>query len=193
MARCATKVTFFIFLIAFAITIPCLEGVSWVDEYMKMHGRAREIALQRRHQAKTGHVHHRYRRHSKKKMARGATKVTFLIFLVAFAITIPCLEATGIAALDEYIEEQARRAREIALKSYVPNPFENNATETVKNSTTEPVKNNTTELVKGNTTQPVKNNTTELVKGNTTEPVKCNATEPVKNSTTEPVKNNTTK
>ncbi|TKY65215.1 Pectate lyase [Spatholobus suberectus] len=53
-------------------------------------------------------------------MAGGASKVTF-IFLAAFAITIPCLEA-GIAEFDDYLKAQADEAREIALESYVPDP-----------------------------------------------------------------------
>lgn len=48
-------------------------------------------------------------------------KVTFIL-LVAFAITIPCLEA-GIADFDDYLKAQAEMAHEIALKSFVPNPI----------------------------------------------------------------------
>ncbi|KAJ1443707.1 Pectate lyase, N-terminal [Sesbania bispinosa] len=48
-------------------------------------------------------------------------KVTFIILLVAFAITIPRLEA-GIAEFDDFLKAQADEAHEIALKSYVPNP-----------------------------------------------------------------------
>lgn len=54
-------------------------------------------------------------------MAGGVSKVTF-IFLVAFAITIPCLNA-GIAEFDEFLKEQANEAEQIAVKSYVPNPL----------------------------------------------------------------------
>ncbi|KAK7394530.1 hypothetical protein VNO78_15059 [Psophocarpus tetragonolobus] len=54
-------------------------------------------------------------------MAGGASKITF-IFLVAFAITIPSLEA-GIGNYDEYIREQEVEAHEIALESYVPDPI----------------------------------------------------------------------
>jgi pectate lyase len=52
-------------------------------------------------------------------MAGFGSKIAF-IFLV-FAITIPCLDA-GIAEFDDYLKGQAELAREIALKSYVPNP-----------------------------------------------------------------------
>ncbi|KAG5008102.1 hypothetical protein JHK82_026035 [Glycine max] len=54
-------------------------------------------------------------------MARSANKVTF-IFLVAFAITIPCLEA-GIAEFDDFLKAQASEAQVIALKSYQPDPI----------------------------------------------------------------------
>lgn len=54
-------------------------------------------------------------------MARSANKVTF-IFLVAFAITIPCLEA-GIAEFDDFLKAQADEAHEIALRSYEPDPI----------------------------------------------------------------------
>ncbi|KAK7295329.1 hypothetical protein RJT34_18235 [Clitoria ternatea] len=47
-------------------------------------------------------------------------RMTFT-FLVAFAITIPCLEA-GIAFFDDYLKKQADVAHKIALYSYVPNP-----------------------------------------------------------------------
>ncbi|RDX66051.1 hypothetical protein CR513_55228, partial [Mucuna pruriens] len=53
-------------------------------------------------------------------MAGGASKVTF-IFLIAFAITIPCLRG-GIAEFDDFLKEQADEAHEIALESYVPDP-----------------------------------------------------------------------
>ncbi|XP_022635261.1 pectate lyase-like [Vigna radiata var. radiata] len=52
-------------------------------------------------------------------MAGSSCKVAFI--LVAFAITIPCLEA-GIAAFDEFLQEKAVEAHEIAIKSYVPDP-----------------------------------------------------------------------
>lgn len=48
-----------------------------------------------------------------------ASKIA-LIFLV-LAIAIPCFEA-GIAQFDDYLKAQASLAREIALKSYIPNP-----------------------------------------------------------------------
>lgn len=54
-------------------------------------------------------------------MAGSASKVTF-IFLVAFAITIPCLEA-GIAEFDDFLKAQADEAHEIALRSYEPDPI----------------------------------------------------------------------
>lgn len=54
-------------------------------------------------------------------MAGSASKVTF-IFLVAFAITIPCLEA-GIAEFDDFLKAQASEAQVIALKSYQPDPI----------------------------------------------------------------------
>ncbi|KAL2330024.1 hypothetical protein Fmac_017605 [Flemingia macrophylla] len=53
-------------------------------------------------------------------MAGGASKVTF-IFLVAFAISIPSLNAR-IGELDEYLKEQELEAHEIAVESYVPDP-----------------------------------------------------------------------
>lgn len=55
-----------------------------------------------------------------------ASKVTFVL-LAVFAIIVPCLEA-GIAEFDDYLKAQEEIAREIAFKSYVPNP-ENITTE----------------------------------------------------------------
>jgi len=52
-------------------------------------------------------------------MAGSSCKVA--IVLVAFAITIPCLEG-GIGTMDEFLKERAMEAHEIALKSYVPDP-----------------------------------------------------------------------
>jgi len=52
-------------------------------------------------------------------MAGSSSKVTFI--LVAFAITIPCLEA-GIAEFDDYLRAKALGAREVAVQSYVPDP-----------------------------------------------------------------------
>ncbi|KAK7365085.1 hypothetical protein VNO80_13886 [Phaseolus coccineus] len=53
-------------------------------------------------------------------MAGSASKVV-LSLLVTLAISIPCLEA-GIAEFDDFLKVQSEKAREIALKSYVPMP-----------------------------------------------------------------------
>jgi pectate lyase len=57
-----------------------------------------------------------------KKMVESSTKVLF-IFLVTFAITIPCLEA-GIAEFDAFLKAQADEAHQLALDSYIPVPEE---------------------------------------------------------------------
>ena len=55
-------------------------------------------------------------------MVEISTKIAF-IFLVTFAITIPCLDA-GIAKFDDFLKAQAEKAHELALASYVPIPEE---------------------------------------------------------------------
>ncbi|AES77377.1 pectate lyase, putative [Medicago truncatula] len=58
-------------------------------------------------------------------MAAIAMKISFI--LLVLAITIPCLEGR-IGEFDDYLKAQAEMARQIAFKSYVPNP-ENITTE----------------------------------------------------------------
>ncbi|KAK2365802.1 pectate lyase [Trifolium repens] len=57
-----------------------------------------------------------------KLMVESSTMVLF-IFLVTFAVTIPCLEA-GIAEFDEFLKAQADEAHQLALDSYIPVPEE---------------------------------------------------------------------
>jgi len=52
-------------------------------------------------------------------MAGIAIKISFI--LLVLAISIPCLEGR-IGEFDDYLKAQADLAREIAFKSYVPNP-----------------------------------------------------------------------
>ncbi|XP_020213048.1 pectate lyase [Cajanus cajan] len=54
-------------------------------------------------------------------MAGGASKVMFIL-LVAFAVTIPSLDAR-IGEFDEHLKQQSEEAHEIALESYVPDPI----------------------------------------------------------------------
>ncbi|KAK7374498.1 hypothetical protein VNO80_07928 [Phaseolus coccineus] len=51
----------------------------------------------------------------------GSSSKVSIIILVAFAITIPCLEG-GIGEFDDFLKGQALEAHEIALESYVPDP-----------------------------------------------------------------------
>ncbi|KAL1360776.1 hypothetical protein HN51_006153 [Arachis hypogaea] len=51
-----------------------------------------------------------------------STRKLALIFLVTFAIVIPCIKA-GIAEYDDFLKAQAEMAHEIALESFVPNPL----------------------------------------------------------------------
>ncbi|CAJ2665621.1 unnamed protein product [Trifolium pratense] len=57
-----------------------------------------------------------------KIMVQSSTKGLF-IFLVTFAITIPCLEA-GIGEFDDFLKAEEEEAHKIALDSYIPVPEE---------------------------------------------------------------------
>lgn len=58
-----------------------------------------------------------------KIMVGSATNKVAFILLVTFAITIPCLEA-GIGDFDDFLKDEADKAHNIALSSYVPKPEE---------------------------------------------------------------------
>ncbi|KAJ7974448.1 Pectate lyase [Quillaja saponaria] len=51
-----------------------------------------------------------------------ATYKPSVIFLIVFAVTIPCLQA-GIAEYDDFLKQQADEAHKVALASYTPEPL----------------------------------------------------------------------
>ncbi|MED6192069.1 hypothetical protein PIB30_006567 [Stylosanthes scabra] len=57
-------------------------------------------------------------------MAGSATNKVALIFLATLAVVVRCIEGNGHVEFDDYIKRQERKAYELALQTYVPNPLE---------------------------------------------------------------------